>query len=93
MTDDYREVSRWPPLRPSELAKRIGVIEPCLVTPLEDDGCRIVACRRRRAAAVEGGVADVPCGGGCIRAMTEAQFGNYGGVPVPYELDDYELGP
>lgn len=49
----------------------IGVVEPLLVTPLDDDGgYRIVAGHRRHAAAAEAGVASLPC---LVRTVTEEE--------------------
>ncbi|MGH9164561.1 MAG: ParB/RepB/Spo0J family partition protein [Acidimicrobiales bacterium] len=59
----------------TELARSIaavGVIEPCLVKPIEGDPCRfrLVAGHRRHAAAVEAGVAELPC---LVREFSEAE--------------------
>jgi ParB/RepB/Spo0J family partition protein len=59
----------------AELARSIagiGVVEPLLVTPIEDEPDRylIVAGHRRHAAAVRAGVSAVPC---LVRSMTDAE--------------------
>ena len=59
-----------------ELARSIagvGVVEPLLVTPVDDQPAtfRLVAGHRRHAAALEAGVAEVPCLG---RALSEAEI-------------------
>ena len=58
-----------------ELARSIaavGVIEPCLVMPIEAEPgrFRLVAGHRRHAAAVEAGVAALPC---LVRQFSEAE--------------------
>lgn len=58
----------------SELAKSIagvGVVEPCLVTPIEDGWYRIVAGHRRHAAATEAGVAEMPC---LVKTLIDAEI-------------------
>lgn len=59
----------------AELARSIaavGVIEPCLVVPLDTDPprYRLVAGHRRHAAARAAGLAEVPC---LVRRLTEAE--------------------
>ncbi len=59
----------------TELARSIaavGVIEPCLVMPIngEPDRFRLVAGHRRHAAAVQAGVAALPC---LVRELSEAE--------------------
>lgn len=59
----------------AELARSIeavGVIEPCLVTPIEGDPdhYRLVAGHRRHAACLKAGVTEVPC---LVRELSEAE--------------------
>jgi ParB/RepB/Spo0J family partition protein len=58
----------------SELARSIrshGIIEPLVVLPANDDGIYlIVAGRRRHAAAIKAGLADVPA---VVRPMTQVE--------------------
>ena len=59
----------------TELARSIeavGVIEPCLVTPIDGDPdhYRLVAGHRRHAACLKAGIAEVPC---LVRELSEAE--------------------
>lgn len=48
----------------------VGIVEPLLVSPIDDERYVIVAGHRRHAAAVKAGLTEVPC---TIRTLTDAE--------------------